>query len=114
MFKSTQLFRGIPNKREYLARALGRLGALKLLERVVAARRPALVVLTYHRIAEPETDSFYDPVVSATPKLFRTQVKWLRDHMRILAARGAGRSDSLRRTRQRTDRVFNLRRRISR
>ena len=43
-----------------------------------------MVVLTYHRIAEPGTDSFYDPVVSATPKLFRAQVKWLRDHMHIL------------------------------
>jgi peptidoglycan/xylan/chitin deacetylase (PgdA/CDA1 family) len=84
MIRSTQLFRGIPNKREYLARALGRLGALNLLERAVATRRPALVVLTYHRIAEPGADSFYDPVVSATPKSFRAQVTWLRNHIRIV------------------------------
>ena len=78
------MLRGVPNKREYLARALGRLGALGLLERAVAARTPALVVLTYHRIAEPGADSFYDPVVSATPESFRGQVKWLRNHIRIL------------------------------
>ena len=85
MIKATQLLRGIPNKREYLARVLGRTGVLPLLEQVVAARRPALVVLTYHRIAEPGADSFYDPVISATPELFRAQVRWLRKHVRILA-----------------------------
>ena len=57
---------------------------LRLLERAAAAWRPALVVLTYHRIAEPGADRFYDPVISATPESFRAQVKWLRDHVRIL------------------------------
>jgi peptidoglycan/xylan/chitin deacetylase (PgdA/CDA1 family) len=75
---------GIPNKREYLARALGRFGLLGLLERVAAAR-PGLVVLTYHRIAEPGTDSFYDPVISATPEGFRAHMEWLHNHRRVLA-----------------------------
>jgi peptidoglycan/xylan/chitin deacetylase (PgdA/CDA1 family) len=72
------------NKREFLARAFGRLGVLRLLERVAAATRPALVVLTYHRIAEPGTDSFYDPVISATPDSFCAQIEWLRRSLRIL------------------------------
>jgi peptidoglycan/xylan/chitin deacetylase (PgdA/CDA1 family) len=75
---------GISNKREYLARTLERLGWVKLLEHVVATTRPALVVLTYHRIAERDTDLFYDPVISAAPQSFRMQIDWLRKHMRIL------------------------------
>ena len=50
----------------------------------MATRRPALVVLTYHRIAERGTDRFYDPVISASPQSFRTQVEWLRKRMHIL------------------------------
>jgi peptidoglycan/xylan/chitin deacetylase (PgdA/CDA1 family) len=73
------------NKRAFLARAFGRLGLIGLLERVVDARRPGLVVLTYHRIAEPGADPFYDPVISATPESFRAQVDWLRRRLRILS-----------------------------
>ncbi len=64
------------NKRESLARLFGRTGLLRLLERL-AAPRPGLVVFTYHRIAEPGADPFYDPVISATPDSFRAQVDWL-------------------------------------
>ena len=78
------IFRAISNKREFLARAFGRLGLLDLLERTIARRRPGLVVLTYHRIAEPGTDLFYDPVISATPESFHTQIKWLHDRMRLI------------------------------
>ncbi len=84
MLKSTKLFHGIPNKREFLARAFGRLGILGLMERVSATWRPGLVVLTYHRIAEPGAGPFYDPVISATPESFRAQIDWLRNHVRIL------------------------------
>jgi peptidoglycan/xylan/chitin deacetylase (PgdA/CDA1 family) len=84
MLKSTKWFRGIPNKRDFLARAFGRLGVLGLLEQAVAAWRPGLVVLTYHRIAEPGAEPFYDPVISATPESFRAQIEWLRNHVRIL------------------------------
>ncbi len=78
------LFRVIPNKREFLARAFGRLGVLGLLEQTIVRRRPGLVVLTYHRIAEPGADLFYDPVISATPESFRAQVEWLHNRVRLL------------------------------
>jgi peptidoglycan/xylan/chitin deacetylase (PgdA/CDA1 family) len=73
------------NKREFLAQLFGRVGVLDLLERLAGAMRPGLVVLTYHRIAEPGIDPFYDPVVSATPAAFRAQVEWLRRRFRIRA-----------------------------
>jgi peptidoglycan/xylan/chitin deacetylase (PgdA/CDA1 family) len=41
-------------------------------------------VLTYHRIAERETDPFYDPVISTTPSSFRAQIEWLHNRMHIL------------------------------
>jgi peptidoglycan/xylan/chitin deacetylase (PgdA/CDA1 family) len=78
-----KILRGIPNKREFLARGFGRLGLLGLLERMSAAARPGLVVLTYHRIAEPGADPFYDPVISATPEMFRAQVAWLGRRVRV-------------------------------
>jgi peptidoglycan/xylan/chitin deacetylase (PgdA/CDA1 family) len=78
------MFDGIPNKRAFLAQALERLGILTLLERTIARRRPGLIVLTYHRIAEPGTDLFYDPVISATPEAFRTQIDWLARRTRVL------------------------------
>ncbi len=71
------------NKRDILARLFGRLGILGLLEHLAAAR-PGLTVLTYHRIAEPGADVFYDPVISATPESFRAQVDWLSRSVRIL------------------------------
>jgi peptidoglycan/xylan/chitin deacetylase (PgdA/CDA1 family) len=80
-----KILQGIPNKREFLAKLFGRLGVLGLLERVAAAMRPGLVALTYHRIAEPGMNPFYDPVISATPDAFRAQVEWLRRRFRILS-----------------------------
>ena len=84
MLKVTTLFWGISNKREYLARILGRIGIIGLLERVAVMAEPALVVLTYHRIAEAGLDQFYDPIISATPDSFRAQIDWLRNHAQIL------------------------------
>jgi peptidoglycan/xylan/chitin deacetylase (PgdA/CDA1 family) len=78
------IFHGISNKREYLARALGQLGVIGLLERAMGARRPALIVLTYHRIGEAGSDPFYDQVISASPDAFHAQMKWLHDRIRIL------------------------------
>jgi len=82
--KPTKMLRGIPNKREYLARALDGLGVLRLLEYAAAARQPWLAVLTYHRIARPGADRFYDPVISATPESLRAQVEWLSNHVHVL------------------------------
>jgi peptidoglycan/xylan/chitin deacetylase (PgdA/CDA1 family) len=84
MVKLISILRGVPNKREFLARAFGRLGLLSLLERIIARRRPGLVVLTYHRIAESRADLFYDPVISATPEAFRAQIEWISNHVRLL------------------------------
>jgi peptidoglycan/xylan/chitin deacetylase (PgdA/CDA1 family) len=78
------MLRGIPKKREFLARSLARLGVLGLLERAAATRGAGLVVFTYHRIAEPGADPFYAPVISATPDSFREQVNWLRDHVHFV------------------------------
>jgi peptidoglycan/xylan/chitin deacetylase (PgdA/CDA1 family) len=78
------VLRGIPNKREHLARLLGRLGVLGLLERSAAAWQPGLVVLTYHRLTELGANQFYDPVISATAESFRAQVEWLQSHVEIL------------------------------
>jgi peptidoglycan/xylan/chitin deacetylase (PgdA/CDA1 family) len=82
--KSTKVFQSIPNKRELLARTFGQLGVLTLLEHTAAVHWPSLVVVTYHRIADPADDLFYEPVISATPDSFKTQVDWLADHVRIL------------------------------
>jgi peptidoglycan/xylan/chitin deacetylase (PgdA/CDA1 family) len=84
MLKPTTILRGIPNKRAFLAQAFGQLGLLGLLERIIATRRPGLVVLTYHRIAKSGADLFYDPVISATPESFRAQVKWLSNRFQLL------------------------------
>jgi peptidoglycan/xylan/chitin deacetylase (PgdA/CDA1 family) len=84
MINPTKLWCALPNKREFVAKTLGRIGVLNVLERASAARKPTLTVLTYHRIAAPETNLFYDPVISATPDSFRAQINWLCNHTRIL------------------------------
>ena len=71
------------HKRERLARLSGRLGILTLLERL-AASRPGLVAFTYHRIAGPGDDPYYDPVISATPGGFAEQVEAIARRMRVL------------------------------
>ena len=79
-----KILAAVPNKREFAARILGNLGTLRILEHTAAARKPGLTVLTYHRIAEPKTNPFYDPVISATPENFHSQITWLSNHTRIL------------------------------
>jgi peptidoglycan/xylan/chitin deacetylase (PgdA/CDA1 family) len=79
------LLRLVPNKRELLARAFGGLGLLSLLERVLRSRRPGLVVLTYHRIAERAHDPFYHPVISASPEAFASQMDWLRERATVVS-----------------------------
>jgi peptidoglycan/xylan/chitin deacetylase (PgdA/CDA1 family) len=72
----------IPHKREFLARRLGDLGVIRLLESV--ARWASVLVVTYHRIGEPALGEFYDGVYAATPEAFRTQVTHLRDRFQVI------------------------------
>jgi peptidoglycan/xylan/chitin deacetylase (PgdA/CDA1 family) len=72
----------IPNKREFLARRLNNAGALRWIEHT--ARRPSLLVLTYHRIGNPSARSDYGPVYSATAARLEAQAKLVRDTYRLL------------------------------
>jgi peptidoglycan/xylan/chitin deacetylase (PgdA/CDA1 family) len=73
----------ISHKRAFLADLLRRSGTLQLLD--LAARRPGLLVLGYHRIGQLDQNPFYDSVFSATPEAFREQVTLLREHFRMLS-----------------------------
>jgi peptidoglycan/xylan/chitin deacetylase (PgdA/CDA1 family) len=83
--KPMKVLRAVPRKREFAAKVLQHVGVLAALECATAVWNPALTVLTYHRIADPETNAFYDPVISATPDLFRTQMHWLGKHTCIIS-----------------------------
>ena len=74
----------IPNKREFLGRGMAGLGLIRALERSARLRGPSLLVLIYHRVAEPENDPYYGPVISATPENFRSQMRMIRDRYRVL------------------------------
>ncbi len=57
-------------------------GSVGLLER--AARRPSVLVATFHRIGSPAGGDFYDGVYSASPETFRRQVMHLRDRFHLI------------------------------
>jgi peptidoglycan/xylan/chitin deacetylase (PgdA/CDA1 family) len=78
------IFQRIRNKRHFLARSFEQLGLLHMLEQAAATRGPAVTALTYHRIAEPSANAFYDPVISATPAAFHSHIEWLSNHVRLL------------------------------
>jgi peptidoglycan/xylan/chitin deacetylase (PgdA/CDA1 family) len=63
------------NKRALLSQVLRTTGVLAALEHT--ARAPCLIVLVYHRISDPSAEPFYDPLISATPEVFRAQMRWL-------------------------------------
>ncbi len=81
-----RLLKHIPNKRLMIARVAGALGILHLLEFITTRRKPVIAVLTYHRIAVPNDSArpYYDPVISATPESFQTQIKLLAQRFQIL------------------------------
>ena len=83
---SYRLLDRISNKRAFIARAMSTTGILSLLERITDSRKPILVVLTYHRIAVPGIASnlYYDPVISATPDAFKTQIEILARRFHVL------------------------------
>ncbi len=72
----------IPNKREFLARRLRNTGLLALIERL--ARRPGLLVLTYHRIGDPAAQPYYAPVASATIDALDDELATLKRTHRII------------------------------
>lgn len=73
----------IRNKRAHLAALLRTIGALAALEHFT--RRPSLVVLAYHRIADPSSDPFYTPLISATPAQFRNHLLQLEPRYQFLS-----------------------------
>ena len=74
-------------KREQLARALDRVGALELIMRVRArARLPILSVLTYHHVDEPSPDYLFDAeVADATPEQFDQQLEVIARHCNTIS-----------------------------
>ena len=72
----------IPNKREFLARGMRQVGLIRLIERL--ARRPSILVLTYHRIGDPASRPYYAPITSANAVAFKSQVRTLRDTHRVV------------------------------
>jgi len=83
---SRNLLSAIPKKRQFLARSLKATGLLAFLEHLAGTRAADFVVLTYHRIAIPgmEVNPFYDPVISAHPEGFRTQLRMLRERCHMV------------------------------
>ena len=77
----------IENKREFLARTLRGLGIVGLLEQL--ARRPGLLVLTYHRIGDPSKSPYYAPVASATPEALEAELAALRRTHRVIGVEEA-------------------------
>lgn len=74
----------IPNKREFLARRMRDAGLLALVERL--ARRPGLLVLTYHRVGDPAGQPYYGPVASATAGTLEAELRALRRTHRVVSA----------------------------
>ena len=75
----------VPNKREFLARAFGRIGAAWISganDRQAAAWTDCLDLSPDRRATD--VDLYYDPVISATPESFRTQVAWLHNRVRLM------------------------------
>ncbi len=73
----------IPNKREFLARRMADAGLIRLVERI--ARRPGLLVLTYHRIGNPEDGDDYAPIYSATVETLERTLQALKKSHEIVS-----------------------------
>ncbi|WP_422928075.1 polysaccharide deacetylase family protein [Singulisphaera sp. PoT] len=56
---------------------------IRLLEK--RARKPSVLVATFHRIGDPEASPFYHGVFSASPEAFRAEVMHLRDRFRLIS-----------------------------
>ena len=73
----------IPNKRAFLAGRMADLGLIRLVERL--ARRPGLLVLTYHRIGNPVSGDDYAPVYSATVETLERTLQTLKKSHEIVS-----------------------------
>jgi peptidoglycan/xylan/chitin deacetylase (PgdA/CDA1 family) len=72
----------LDGKRELLARGLSWSGVLSMLARLPA--RDSLLVLTYHRIGNPEHDPFDPGVFSATGDQFNEQISYLKRNLSLV------------------------------
>ena len=82
----------ITHKREFLARRMRDVGLIGLIERL--ARRPGLLVLTYHRIVDRSAAPYYEAVASATPDGLRSELEALaRIHRLVTLDELAGLAD---------------------
>jgi peptidoglycan/xylan/chitin deacetylase (PgdA/CDA1 family) len=72
----------ISQKREFLARRMRDVGLIGLIERL--ARRPGLLVLTYHRIVDRSASPYYEAVASATPEGLRAELEALAATHRLI------------------------------
>jgi peptidoglycan/xylan/chitin deacetylase (PgdA/CDA1 family) len=72
----------ISNKREFLANRLRDCGVIRLIE--AAARRRALLVLTYHRIGDPSSSEDYRPIYSSSPEALEQTLRALRKSHKIV------------------------------
>jgi peptidoglycan/xylan/chitin deacetylase (PgdA/CDA1 family) len=74
----------MPNsKREKLVQLLDGIGLNRVL--ALAARRPGLLTLAYHRIGKCADQPFDDELFSATAEKFRSQIRYLHDHFELLS-----------------------------
>ena len=72
----------IPNKRVMLAKGLSVSGMIRVIERL--ARRPGLLVLTYHRIGNPANCEDYGPVYSASSEGLESTLRALKNSHDIM------------------------------
>jgi peptidoglycan/xylan/chitin deacetylase (PgdA/CDA1 family) len=72
------------SRRERVARLLTSSGLRQLAR--LAAPQPGLVILNYHRIAEPSSPPLDRGLWSATPEGFAAQLALLRDHFDVISA----------------------------
>lgn len=60
--------------------------AADLVSRLARPRRGTLLVLTYHRIDEPNpADTLYGGLISASPEEFQSQIRWLLDRFPVVS-----------------------------
>jgi len=70
-------------------RGLEATGLFELLERGESERTDVLRVLTYHRVGELGDRSLYPGLVSASPRDFAEQMRWIAEHYRVVCAEEA-------------------------